>query len=594
MFTIASESGKKKGFIDGYTDLEKHSSPNMLAPPSKNCYIDQHGVVRTRPGYLDTGWDLAEANKSPVPFYVKRWNVTFFSLNGKVKFVDHDNQNTVQDTGLSLTATETTTFGEYVGDIYCTNQTDGLRQIHMGRVNETAANSGDANITVDQHLAGRLIAFADTSGTLRIANTSSFTESYASVAATGVITLSNTLNADVPDNTIIYTVEDISANRPKGSHLTFWKERMIVWGVIGDQNTYNATVIDMATNVVYMSKFALRDVIENIIDFDTSGTAAIEQVGKGGAVTEILPTRDYLYIFTDSETYFSGVADVNATTGDTLPQLLTNQHGCLAAGMSLDLGNGKIAFVTSQKRIMGIGISTESGAAVVFPIEGFDSPMKETLKDMNDTQTNASAFYAKSRKWAFFNLRINNSFKTLVYDNTIEKWLPPWENYIFTGYFEKDGTLFSSAYGDDTVYEIGEFGNDNGIDINTVAATGRFQFEDGRVMVQWKEIELSGEMTYPTSPVGGVTGRNTSITSSGLDFGDSGPLSEVLIGEGTIAGELSAASQFAEWDVRKAIYPQYGGDVKITLSSTGDGAAFKWSSFRILGRVLKHSAINLS
>ena len=596
---IISTEGKKSGFSEGYVDLPNNASVNHLSSPSKNCFVDKTGRAKTRPGYINTGINLVQATAAE-PFYVKYWNVSFFSLNGKVYFVDHGNSDAVVDTGLSLDTTVATSFGEYAGDIYCTNVVDGLRQIHMGRVNESTADAGDGNIKVDQTLAGRLIAFSDTSGTLRIATSSPFTEAYSSVAGTGVITLSDTLNADVPDNTIVYTVEDISSGRPKGSHLTFWKERMIVWGVIDDQNTYAGAAVDNASNTVYMSKFATRDVLENVISFDTSGTATIEQIGKGGTVTDILATRDYLYIFTQTETYFSSVADVNATTGATLPQLLSNQHGCISPRCSVDLGNGKIAFVTSNKRIMGIGIATDTGAAVVFPMEDFDSPIRETLKEMNTGQTNIKVFYHSGEKRGIFQMRIDNAWTTFIYDNEIGRWQPPWDNFVFNGYYEIEGTLYATALNDDTVYEIGDiYRDDDGVDINTKMATGIFEFEDGRVTCEWKEVELSGSMTRPTTitveaKVDQMDGTNKEISSDGLTFSSGNAIGLGTIGDETIGGMVEEQSGFANFSSRKAIYPTYAGDIQFILSTSGEGAAFTWDSFRVRARSLDRSLLTLT
>lgn len=589
-FTLTS-TGKKQGFAEGYIDNPNNASLNSLSTPSKNCFVDKTGESKTRDGYLAKGWNLAEANKAAEPFYVKRHNVTFFSLNGKVKFVDHGNSDAIVDTGLALTATETTTFGEYLGDIYCINQTDGLRQIHMGRCNETTADLGDGDIKVDQDMAGRLAAFSDTSGTLRIANTSPFTESYASVASTGVITLSDTLNAAVPDNTIVYTVEDVSSGKPFGSHLTFWKERMIVWGVVYD------TGADSATNIVYMSSFATLSVIENVLDFNVANTAAKEMVGKGGVVVDVLATRDYIYFWTETETYFAGVADVNATTGGTPPQLLSNQHGIIASRCSVDIGNGKILFITPDKRIIGIGISTDTGAAVVFPIEDFDTAVRDTLKGMNAGQT-PRVTYHRGGKRALFQIQVNNAWTTLVFDNEINRWQPPWENYVFNSYFEIDGILHATALNDDTVYVMGsEYSDDDGIAIQTVMATGIFEYEKGRVTCEWKQLELSGTMTRPATiiveaKVNQGDAINKTISSDGLTFASGTTIGLGGIGEETIGGEVEEQSGFANFTSRKAIY-RYAGDIQFILSTVGEGAAFTWQGYLARARSLSNSLITL-
>ncbi len=233
-------SGNKR-FIDGYSDDLRNASPNSLCPPSVNVDILKTGEAIYRKGFISTV-DLNNAGHGSRPFHVPRYDVTFFCLNGKVLFVNHNNSDAVVDTGISLTDTNgrNTRFGEYAGDIYLTNTTDGMRQIHMGRVNDSAATNGDAFITIDQDLAGRLLAFSDSTSTLHIATSSPFTEAVTSIATTGVVTLSGTLNTAVPDNTIVYTVEDLSSSVPKASGITFWKERMVLWGVVYDTDADSA------------------------------------------------------------------------------------------------------------------------------------------------------------------------------------------------------------------------------------------------------------------------------------------------------------------------------------------------------------------
>ena len=586
------------GYRDDPRNAYGDKGEAYLSSPSSNVRITRGGEAYTRYGYEDTGFDLAEEGSPSRPFHVSRYNVTFFCLNGKVKFIDHDNSDAVVDTGISLTDTTgaNTHFAEYAGDIYLTNQTDGLRQIHMGRVNETAADLGDANITVDQDLVGRLIAFGDGAGDLRIANDTPFVEAYTSVAATGVITLTGTLNEDVADNAIVYTVENISSGRPKGFGLTFWKERMIVWGVVGDQNSYNGTVIDDATNVVYMTKFATRDTIENVIDFDTSGTAAIEQVGKGGAVTNVIGTRDYLYYFTETETYFSSVADVNQTTGETIPQLMDNKHGCIGIDCACDLGNGVIAILDVNKRIWAIKISTDTGAAVVFPDESFDQDIRNTLELMDTNQASSHMFYHSGERIMYAQVQIDSEQITLVRDNNIGKWLPPDTNKVFLGYYEKDGVLFATDLIEDTIYQVNVGLKDNEQDIDCTMATGIFEFEGGRITSEWREIELAGSITQDTTitctgSVDGGTSAEKLVVSTDYSFSGGRSFSDVSIGSLVIGGG-GVDEQIADWEKRYRIAPtSYGKSFQPMLQSNG---AFTWKAFVIRLSPLNSSLITLS
>jgi len=592
--TILATSGKKK-FIDGYTDDVRQAGPNHLCPPSTNVDISKTGEAIYRKGFTDTAINLAEAAKVSRPFHVAVHNVTFFAINGKVKFVNHNASNAVVDTGLSLTETDgtKTAFGEFAGDIYLTNQTDGLRQIHMGKMNDAAATAGDATITIDQNLAARLIAFGDTTSSLRIANATPIAESMASIAVTGVVTLSNTLDANVADNTICYTVEDISSGRPKGSGITFWKERMIIWGVIDDQNTYNGTAVDNCSNVVYMSAIAIRETIENIIVFDTSTTAAIEQVGKGGTVTEVLSTRDYLYYFTQGETYFSGVEDMNQATGMTIPQLLSNQYGCIQH-CAADLGNGLVAFLTNNHRIIGIRISTETGAPVVFPDESFDVPLTNTLALLDSDQSDSFFFYAPNDRRLFAHCNIDSTRIVLKYNNQIQRWEPPTTGWSFSGMYVNAGITYATDLTEDTIYQTGDGFQDAGQDFEVNVATALIEAEDGRRTLELKDVGISGQIGALTTitvenVVGGGTAQQKSFTASGSVSGSS--LGSVALGTTTLGAGVGETME--EYDKLFAIYPRYGHSYQLRIRSlsASTSGAFTVSSYAVRGRVLGTSLL---
>ena len=596
MTKLLATSGNKK-FIDGYSDDLRQASANMLCPPSLNVDISKTGEAIYRKGTLDTDIDLSEALEGARPFHVPIYNVTFFAANGSVYFVNHNNSDAVVDTGLSLSETtgRNTRFAEYAGDIYLTNRTDGLWQIHMGFTNG-AASSGAATITVDQNLAGRLISFSDTASTLRIANSTPITELMASVAATGVVTLDNTLGANVPDDTIVYTVEDISSGRPKGSGITFWKERLIIWGVVDDQNTYNSTAIDNAPSCVYMSKFALRDSLEDIISFDVTSTATIEQIGKAGIVTNVLSTRDYLYIFTKDNTFFSSVADVSLTTGATLPQILSNQYGCVNEDCAADLGNGLIAFMTNNRRIIGIRISTESGAAVVFPDESLDVPLRNTVALLDTDQSDSFFFYAPSERRLFVHCDIDTTRTVLKFNNEIQAWEPPTIGWSMGGMYIKDGVLYATELTDDTIYECNNGFQDNGSDYEVMIATSLIEAEDGRMTLDLRSVGISGrigELTTVTveSIVSGGTPQQKEFTAD--SFVSQGSIGSVPIGSDTLGdGE---GEEMQDYDKLYAIYPRYGSSYQLRVSAIGDslGGAFSVSSYTVTGKALSRPLLTL-
>lgn len=636
----------------------------MIGLPSKNIRINADFEAVSRQGYLAMSWDLAEANKPAKSLYVEQYNVTFFSINGKVKVIDHENSHRVTDTGISLTATETTTFGEYAGDVYCTNPTDGLRQFHVGRVNQSNATAGDAKITLDQDLVARLLAFSDTTGTLGIGTATPSTEAYAitltgnvsgtanngvglirittsaahtmqtgctvvlaSVGGTteangtwvvtkvdatnfdlqgstfasnwtsggtwtysnnGVFPITGTLNADVPDNTLVYTVEDISSGKPKGSKIVFWKERMIIIGVP------SATDTDNATQIAFMSQFVSGRDLQKLIVFGITGEATEEWIGEGGSLKNIVSTRDYLYYFKEGETYFSSVADVSTTTGATFPQLLSNNYGCVNENCAVDLGSGLIAYLTKNKRVMGIRTSTISGAATVFPDETFDQPIRNTLELLDEDQSGSIMFYHKGKKLLYVQCSVDNNIITLIYDNNIGKWLPPDDNKVFSSYFEKDGVLYATKSDDDTIFEMDNGEKDDGMTTEYVIGLPVIEFQNGRTMMEIREIHLSGGISETGEiQVENIVNEGTpqikTIDTTGLSFGPLASLGTVTLGT-TVLG-VGVSTPLAGWDRRYSVYPRIASRFQCVLSSSN---AFSLSSYLLVATALPRPVLTLS
>ncbi len=581
-------SGSER-FIKGYFDDPILAGPNNLSAPSVNADITKTGEATYRRGYIPTSFDLNNAAHASRPFHVPRYNVTFFAINGKVLFVNHNNSDAVVDTGLSLSDTNGrhTRFGEYAGDIYLTNTTDGLRQIHMGLVNDASALSGDSTIVVDQDLAARLLAFSDDTSTIHIANTSPFTETVSSTNANGTITLTGTLNANVADNTVIYTVEDISSGRPFASGITFWKERMVLWGIIYD------TAVDSGTNMVYLSSFANLTALENIIDFDDTHTAAHEMIGKNGVITNVLSTRDYLYAFTQNETYYCSTADINQTTGGTPMQLLSNLYGCVNEDCSADLGNGLACFMTNNKRIIGIRISTQTGAPIVFPDEKFDSPISKTVALLDTDQSDSFFFYAPNDHRLYIHCNIDSERIVQKFNTEIQVWEPPTTGWSFGGMYVRGGVTYAAELTDDNVHQLNEGFQDNGIDYEVVMATSLVEdhsiihgvrYRHSRSTIRLGSVAISGRIGALTTitvenVVSGGTPQQKSFTASGSV--SAGALGSVSIGSNTLGSGVGADME--EYDKQFGIYPTYGSTYQLRVRSLANvsGGAFTLSSYTV-------------
>lgn len=586
MSRIIQSSGNKK-FIDGYVDDKRHAGANHLSAPSQNCDITKTGEAVYSRGTIPVSFDLNNAGKASRPFNVPRYNVTFFAINGKVLFVNHNNSDAVVDTGISLSDTNgrNTRFAEYAGDIYLTNQTDGLRQIHMGLVNDAAATLGDGFITVDQDLAGRLAAFGDTTSSLRIATTVPFAETMSSVASTGVVTLSDTLDAAVPNNTVVYTVENISSGRPFASGIAFWKERMVLWGM-----NYETTV-DFAPNVLFMSKAAIMTEIENVINFTVADTAARESIGKGGILTAVLPMRDYIYAFTKEETYYASVGDINLTTGATPFQLLTSKYGCVNEDCVADIGNGTGAFLTNNKRIIGIKISSEQGAPVVFPDELFDSPISNTNALLDSDQSDSFFFASPNDKKLYCHCNVDGSRIVQKFNTEIRVWEPPRTGWSFGGMYSMNSVTFATMLTDDDVVQCNEGFQDLGQDYEVVIATSLIEDSDGRTTLKLNSIGISGrasELATLTleNYVGEGTPQQKSFTvPSGIS---SGALGTVVLGNTTLGSGMG--TDMSPYDKLFGISPTYGPSYQAVLRSTG---AITLSSYSVYGNALSRPLLTL-
>lgn len=577
-FTLPAPTFNWVGF-KGYTANVTNPSPDMLAPPSVNVLVTDHGDVETRLGYEDTGWNLNNANEAHTTFYHKTYDITFFAGGTKVYYIEHSRSNTVVDTGLSLTDGTTTRFAEYAGDVYLTNQTDGLRRIVVGRLNDAAANSGDANVAIDADMAARLTVFGiNGSGNLRIQGTN---EAYNAVdAGTGVVTLVGTLSQSYSDNAICIRVHDISSGREAFSKIDFWKERMVGIGSVYTTNT------DQPNISVFFSRFTLATTLENIINFTAGSGATVEPVGKAGSNMNIVPTEDFLYVFKEKATYSVANADVNTSSGASIPNLRTPNHGCVNEDCAIDMGNGEIAYVTNDKRIMCMKISTESGAAVEFADESFDLDIRDDLRKMDRDQTGALAFYFRGKKQGIFQLKIDGVWTTFIRDNNIRAWQAPQTGKFFRSYFERDGLLYATDAGDDTIYKIDMTYGDNNSFIEHKAATGLFDVDDSHI----KRLEAKGKITPSTTLRVRVPVNNADLESvtpktlTGSSF--SYPIDNSLSAKTLSFSGLSnggSAEQVAEWKKNWDVFPSSANKVQIVFSSFGNANRWSWKWYVLHG-----------
>jgi hypothetical protein len=585
-------SGQKfKGYSDG------DSLPaDILGSPSVNAYITRDGDAVSRLGYVDTAIDLNQANKPATSLHVPSFNITFFALGQKVYYVNHNASDAVVDTGISLTDGTTSRFEEYNGVVYATNTTDGCYGFLMTKLNG-AVSGGAATIVTD--LAGATVANAfDTAlspGTknLRVNGTN---EAYTSITAgTGTFTLTGTASQAYTDNMIAIVVYNLSAVIPKGSKIVAWKESL---NAIGISENASVGAGDRKETTLYFSQFATAGASEASVTW-SGGTAGSEICGKSGKITNALATRDYLYIFKEGEVYYIPVSNVNATTGARPPVLLSSNYGCVNEDCAADLGNGLIVFLTKNKRLIGIRISTQSGAAVVFPDESFDQAIRNTLENLDADQSDSHLFYDPGSRRLFVECNVDSTRTTLVYDNNIASWTPPHTGKNFKSYYNKDGILYATSKTDDTIYEMESGMEDAGSEYETVIATPKLSFEDGRVTMELMDCELSGAISELAEIscdliVNGGTPQTKTIDTTGITFDITHPLGSVTLGTSVLGGDPAYAG-LADYDKRFAIYPRYAQSFQIVLSTTsGSKKMFSLSSYRVRANVLSTSLLTLS
>lgn len=570
-----------KGF-KGYNSDPTNCPGDMLSSPSLNCFIDANGAACQRMGYaVETDIDLGVSGSAATCFYLEQYDVTIFALGTALKYYDW-NTRTVYDTGVTLTTGTTTRFDAYTGDIYVTNTTDGLRRLVFGRLNDAAATAGDGTVTIDSDMAARLSVFSLTSGNLRIQGTN---EAYASlVVGTGVVTLSGTLSKSYSDNAVCLRVQDISSSREKASKVFFWKERM---GLIGSESGSNA---DQPNATVFYGKFATADTLENIIDFTYgAGGSTRELVGKWGKITNAVPAKDFLYIFKESQSYSCAASEVvlsGSGIGSTVPDLRDENNGCLNEDSACIVGNNEITYITSDRRIMRIRIATESGAAVLFPDETFDIPIREHLKSMDANQAGARAFYHKAKRRSIYQVRIGGQWYWLVYDHNIQAWQPPQQVLFASDFFERKGVLYACDGSDHTVYSVGTTFDDNLQNIYCLIATGNFNV--GSAMM--KSARLQGQISqaaqiklqaFVTNKNGGRQGGSEkTIDGSSFSYSDDHGVGADPVGDG---GVESITVATADWEREFDIYPSEANKVQLQAKNES-GGYFSISQYSLTGK----------
>ncbi len=563
--------------------------------------IDTNGKATQRFGYAEeTDIDLGVPGKPATSFYLAKYDITVFALGTKLKYFDW-NTRLVYDTGVALTTGTLTRGDAFMGDFYGTNTTDGLRRIVFGRLNDAAATLGDATFTIDSDMAARLSVFGLTSGNIIIQGT---TEAYASlVVATGVVTHSTTLSKSYADNAVCIRVHDISSGREKASKVFFWKNRM---GLIGSQVADNA---DQPNATEYFGKFATALNLEDIIDFTYgAGGSTRELVGNSGRVTNAVPAKDFLYSFNEQQGYSAAAAEViisGTGIGQTTPDLRDENNGCLNEDCACVAGGNQIDYITSDKRIMRQRISTDTGAAISYPDDSFDLPIREHLKNMDKNQTGARSVYHRAKRRSIHQIKIMGQWYWFIHDDSLQiihsdgtvtngAWQPPQQVLFAQDFFERNGVLYATDGTDDTVYSIGTTFDDNLNPVSWTFATGNSSVGNSSM----KKARLQGEISqaaiiklqsFVTNRTGGrQSGSQKIIDGSTFSYSEEHGIGADAIGDSGVEQETIAT---ADWEIEFDIYPSEANRVQL-IATNDNGGYCSISQYLLEGTQSSHSSSN--
>jgi len=566
----------------------------VLSSPSKNVRLTLGGEAVTRPGYEDTRFNLGEADKDPKGHYMVEYDLTFFAVGTKVYYVSgkFDVNSTKIDTGITITdgETENTRFEETLGQVLVGNKTDGWTVFMVSRLNG-AVSSGASSITGDidgvARTAGFVTELSISNFNVRIEGTNE--EANGTNVGAGTYTLTGTASKAYSDNAIFIIVFDTTGRYPKCEKIVQANQKggcLYFIGVDADDRVFSS---DVVRHGVGFTEFYGNATVEKMLDV-TGGASGVELMGEGGDMTNIVATREFIYLFKQNRVGYIIVADIDTSSGARPINVFDRvDHGCLNSDCAVAMGSDTIPFLTSNKRIVAIRVTTEEGAVKIFPDETFDQDIRKTLEAMDENQPDAIMFYHTGRRLLYVQVSIASVLTTLVYDNNIFAWLPPDDNKAFSNYFERKGTLYSTDLGDDTIYEM-DIGNiDDDVDIDCQMATGVF---DLGVSTEWKEIELGGDLTQDTvisfeGTVDKSTPKEKFINASDFAFTGGRSFSDIAIGQMIIGNGLTA-EQLASYEPKTfAIAPTtFGRRFQPVLRSAG---AFTWRSYTISATPLSHS-----
>lgn len=445
-------------------------------------------------------------------------------------------------------------------------------------------------------------------GTYTVTVTGANTFTYTIAAgATSPDTGTSIINVDAVDLTgtvsgtlavgtyVIYVDTTLQATAPRGSKNEFWIESA---NVVGVQTHYSTNYVAPRYTHFYADSADghASGGLAKAYTF-SGGKSGNNLVGRKGVLTNILATNDYLFLFTDEETYKIANADVNITSGARIPRLFSPRFGCVNQFCAVTMEQGMIVYLTKNKRVIKSSIAGQTdqlGMAVLFPDEQFDRPVFELLQNMDADQSASRMHYWTKGRLLFITCKIGGQKITLVYDNNVGVWLPPDTNKPFNSYFEIDGELYATQDTDDGVYHVEYGSSDNLSPIDWVVATGVLRAEQGEgdkglASCDFQETEFVGSIAQGTNlkyhPVIDTTkvGNDKTVPQSAASFPGGENIGNIQIGNITIGG-VQLNPDRAPIAYRFANTPGLGFGIQLYWSAFQDGGAASVKAYKVLGR----------
>lgn len=560
-------------FKDGYWAEPRGRRTTELAPPSVNIFLTSAGSAVTRPGFEDSEWDLDKAGLSSEPLWISEYNLSFYAFPDALKFIDHDNGNAVYDTGITLTAASE--LSTYNGCVYVTNQTDGVKRIAISRL-DAAALAAANTVFVEDGTTYRFAASG--AGSIFINGTE---ETVTGRDDTDWKFTGMNLTQGYSSGAVVTQASSVSIDKFK--KIVFWRECMHGIGA----NT--STSSQASKRALFFGDFSDAGNWKTVEDF-SGGLSGVESVGRSGTLQNLIALENYLYLFTDSETYSIAVSGVDTTSGARPPQLFSPKYGTLNDKTAADM-DGRIVFATQNNRIIRSRVNTGGNLEAD---EQFDAPMRNLLVNMDEDQSSALFFYWEEQNYLLCQLSIGGQILTLVYDNnpiitadgsSSGRWLPPVTNWQVKNYFTIDGKLYGTDLTDDTVYRFAVGQTDDGADIESVFATGLYEIDKGRTTADWGTFEVSGGLARGTvadfTPhISETDGKGKTFDSTGLDYGTTSAVGQVIVGQQTVGGMLNNVD-FGSFDKSFRLAPAKGKSFQGVISTEGDGYSFRIDSWRL-------------